>query len=66
MHLPIKYVFNHFREGAKAALDAQIEREIQRGLAGRAASSERLEELIHQRADLVRQIKNDSQIKSDS
>lgn len=58
MHLsdPIRFVFNQFREGAKVALDAQIEREIQLGLAGQNAASERLEQLIDQRARLVREI----------
>ena len=58
MHLsdPFRFVFNQFREGAKISLDAQIEREIQRGLAGEDKSIERLEQLIDQRARLVREI----------
>ena len=53
---PIRFVVNQFREGAKVALDAQIEREIQLGLAAQNARSERLEQLLDQRARLVREI----------
>jgi hypothetical protein len=52
----IRDLTNHFREGAKMVLDAEIQREIQRCFARRAKSSERLEQLVNRRDQLVRQM----------
>jgi hypothetical protein len=56
----IRDLTNRFREGEKMALDAEIQREIQRSFAGRAKSSERLEELVNRREQLVRQMESAS------
>ena len=56
----IRDLSNLFREGEKLALDAEIQREIQRGFAGEVESCERLERLIDQRARLVREIERAS------